>query len=631
MKIRVVSVSRKPFGWAFSQKFGCIFLAALWAVICTSLHAVPEKNPTREKTESGFSREKSWAGDVLYFILIDRFYDGIRCNNYDVNLRDPAGFHGGDLEGIIQKLDYLQDLGVSGLWLSPTVRNRPNRFFSHQPYHGYWAWDFFSVDPRFGTLPKLQELVDRLHKRKMKVLLDLVVNHMGYDAPFVAEHPEMFHETGNIKDWNNPREVETGRLFGLPDFASESGIVKSFFQTVAKFWIQEVHPDGFRLDAVKHVPTEFWRHFNSHVRSHAASDFLLLGELMDGNPENMVNTMRKGEFSSLFDYPLYYTLLDVIARHGDCGQLALRLYQDFRYPDPSMLATFLDNHDTDRFVTSCGGSIETFRLALAFLLTARGIPVLCYGDEIGLPGALEPANANRGDMRFTSESDVFAFTKKLIGLRRTHDALKKGVQVTLFADSSTFSFCRITPNNQAIAILRTATEPAEVKIPLWASLPEGTVLTDALGGSQARVISGALVTSFPGPGFHLYLASALTTGAFHEAYQRASDMGRRPDALGRIPVTFEVSGCSASDSASVHVIGGLPDLGDWKTDRLAPSLKKQGMGSFRGEFLLPARAVFEAKLLVREADGTIRWQEGGNRLFQLPVNGRVHVVIPWRH
>ncbi|MBF0502742.1 MAG: hypothetical protein HQM09_21590 [Candidatus Riflebacteria bacterium] len=572
-----------------------------------------------------------WSGEVLYFILVDRFCDGCRCMNYEINRRDPAGFHGGDLDGISEKLAYLQDLGVSTIWLSPVVYNRPMRFYKDQAYHGYWAWDYFSVDPRFGSVPKLQELVNRLHSRKIKVLLDLVVNHMGYDAPFAQAHPEMFHHKGEIKDWNDRNDLETGCLFGLPDFASETGAVKSYFQSVAKFWIRTVHPDGFRLDAVKHVPVEFWNHFNSHIRDNVGSDFLLLGELMDGNPENMVRTLEQGAFSSLFDYPLYYTLLDVIARNGDCRQLALRLYQDFRYPDAAMLATFLDNHDTDRFITSCGGDIGKLRMALAFLLTARGIPTLCYGDESGLPGAVEPAKDNRRDMEFERNPGLFAFTKKLIGLRRGHDSLKNGVQITQFADRDTFAFSRLSTVEQAIAILHTGSAAAELKIPLGGLLPDGTTLIDALDGSEARVNAGNIECSFASAGFRLFFASAPQSGAFDEAFRKASALSRDPAALGRVSVSFELSGCPASEAETVHAIGGLPELGDWKTDHLAPSLKRMGAGVYRGEFLLPARGVFECKFLIRGADGKIRWQDGANQLVQLPATGNVKIVSDWKN
>ncbi|HNW35291.1 MAG TPA: alpha-amylase family glycosyl hydrolase, partial [Candidatus Ozemobacteraceae bacterium] len=174
----------------------------------------------------------SWRDQILYFVLIDRFENGCPCNDFDVNLRDPRGFHGGDLDGLRMRLQYLQDLGVTGIWVSPVARNRPTPFFGQQPYHGYWAWDLFSVDPRFGTRRKLREVRDDLHRRGMKLLMDMVLNHAGYDAPIEKLHPGLFHANGNIKDWNDRAQVEQFRLFGLPDFASERPIVQRYFSAV---------------------------------------------------------------------------------------------------------------------------------------------------------------------------------------------------------------------------------------------------------------------------------------------------------------------------------------------------------------------------------------------------------------
>ncbi|HOY67524.1 MAG TPA: alpha-amylase family glycosyl hydrolase, partial [Candidatus Ozemobacteraceae bacterium] len=399
----------------------------------------------------------AWRDQVLYFVLIDRFENGCKCDDFDVNLRDPRGFHGGDLEGVRARLPYVQDLGVTGLWLSPVARNRPTNFFGLQPYHGYWIWDHFSFDPRFGTMRKLRELRDDMRRRGMKLLLDMVVNHAGYDAPIAKSKPELFHQTDEIRDWDDREQLETGRLFGMPDFASEKPHVQLFFDDVARFWIDTIRPDGFRLDAVKHVPVSFWKHFNRVASMLGGEGFLTLGEMLDGDPAVVSRTWADGGFSCLFDYPLYYTIIDTIARGGDARQLGVRFGMDRLYPDAGLLATFLDNHDLDRFLTSCGGDERRHRLGLTLLLTARGIPTLCYGDEAGLAGAQEPWNENRRSMKFDPESDSFRFTKALIGLRRGSEALRRGVQKQLAMAPDLYAFGRLVPDQQAIVVLNLAT------------------------------------------------------------------------------------------------------------------------------------------------------------------------------
>ncbi|HNV72808.1 MAG TPA: alpha-amylase family glycosyl hydrolase, partial [Candidatus Ozemobacteraceae bacterium] len=219
-----------------------------------------------------------WEKEVLYFVLLDRFENGTTMNDFDVRRRDPRAFHGGDLHGLIQRLDYLQDLGVTAIWLSPIYQNRPMPFYGQGAYHGYWPWDFFAVDARFGNDFKVMELRQELRKRNMKLVLDLVVNHAGYDAPLVQTHPILFHANPEISDWNDRNQVENFGVFGLPDFASERAVVQRFHQAVSSHWLELAEPDGYRLDAVKHVPLSFWKTFNRRLADTQGDDFLLLGE-----------------------------------------------------------------------------------------------------------------------------------------------------------------------------------------------------------------------------------------------------------------------------------------------------------------------------------------------------------------
>ncbi|HMM60150.1 MAG TPA: alpha-amylase family glycosyl hydrolase, partial [Candidatus Rifleibacterium sp.] len=218
---------------------------------------------------------------------------------------------------------------------------------------------------RFGTEEELVELRNQLQQRNHKLLLDMVVNHMGYNAPFIQTNPDWFNAGGEIKNWNDKEELVNRSIFGLPDFASQKPVVKTFFRLVARTWIEKLRPDGFRLDAVKHVPADFWRDFNANARRVGGKDFLLLGEYLNGDPAELRQIWQDGAFGTLFDFPLYYTMKAVFAAGGDCRQLASRLYYDRNYPDAGLLATFLDNHDLDRFITSCGGDRQKYALALA--------------------------------------------------------------------------------------------------------------------------------------------------------------------------------------------------------------------------------------------------------------------------
>lgn len=573
----------------------------------------------------------SWRDQVLYFVLLDRFENGCPCDDFDVNPRDPHGFHGGDLDGLRARLDWLTDLGVTGVWLSPVARNRPMPFYGQQPYHGYWTWDFFKVDPRFGTMRKLRELRDDMHRRGIILLLDMVVNHAGYDAPLAALHPDWFHASGNISDWNDREQLESFRLFGLPDFASEKPIVQLFFASVAKFWVEQVRPDGFRLDAVKHVPIAFWKKFNSGLRERFGEGFLTLGELMDGNPATISETWKSGTFGTLFDYPLYYTMRNVIAQEGDARQLGVRFGMDRIYPDAGLLATFLDNHDLDRFITSCGGNRDRYLLALSMLLTVRGIPTLCYGDEIGLDGTIEPWCSTRRSMRFDADSPLLAETKKRIAIRRSHLALTRGEQMHLAMGREMYAFGRLTPDQQAVAVFNFASASRELNVPLPAPVRDTPVMTDLIGSVSATIEKGELRVRLDGLRCALFVVDAPAPGTWAREHGTLVRSRTDPFARGRKTVTFSLNaGGPLPEGASLHLIGGLPQIGDWNSSTPdLPRLAKTGDGVWATRVELPAGAVFEYKFLMKAADGRVTWQEGDNFILDVSRTGPSVVSADW--
>ena len=192
--------------------------------------------------------------DAIYFAMVDRFADGDRSNDAGVDKRDPSAWHGGDVAGILAHLDWLQALGIKTVWLSPVYDCRHAKLNGHGAFHGYWVFDPMRPDPKFGSFAELRRLSDALHARGMRLLLDVVVDHLGYDAPLVSQHPGWFHHEGDITDWNDPEQLVSHDVHGLPDLAQEKPAVYRWLMQRAELWIRKVHPDGFRLDAVKHVP-----------------------------------------------------------------------------------------------------------------------------------------------------------------------------------------------------------------------------------------------------------------------------------------------------------------------------------------------------------------------------------------
>ncbi|MBS2024111.1 MAG: glycosyl hydrolase [Deltaproteobacteria bacterium] len=355
--------------------------------------------------DRGLGRGFDWkiGEKPIYFVLVDRFANGDRSNDGAIDLADPAAFHGGDLQGVIDHLDYLKSLGIGTLWLSPVFEMRTEKFFGHGAFHGYWTRDLHAVEPRFGGVEKLIELSLALHERDMRLVLDLVVNHVAFDAPLVKQHPDWFHHNGEIIDWNDAQQLVDHDVYGLPDLAQENPEVHAYLLDVAKSWIDVLEPDGFRLDAVKHVPLAFWKQFNAELHDYAGPDFFLLGEALESDPGKLANIWREGGFDSVFDFPLAFALTNIACKGAQPTTLDAMLAQDQLYPDASKLVTLLDNHDLPRLAEVCGGDAEKIQRAVDLLISTRGTPSFTYGTEAGLRGTKEPEN--RGDLFISREPE----------------------------------------------------------------------------------------------------------------------------------------------------------------------------------------------------------------------------------
>ena len=174
----------------------------------------------------------------IYFVMVDRFLNGNHDNDADADPSDPTAFHGGDLDGVIERLDWLQALGVDTIWLSPLFAMRTEKYHGYGAFHGYWTYDLNAVEPRFGTEQTVRKLADEVHKRGMKLMLDLVLNHVGPDAPLLKAHPEWFHTQGGIKDWHDQRQLENGDVHGLSDLAQENPEVAAYLSAATRRWLQ---------------------------------------------------------------------------------------------------------------------------------------------------------------------------------------------------------------------------------------------------------------------------------------------------------------------------------------------------------------------------------------------------------
>ncbi len=433
--------------------------------------------------------------DVIYFVVTDRFCDGDPGNNRDVDLTNPRAYHGGDFAGIVKKIPYLKNLGITTLWITPVYRNIPPLKNGHCGYHGYWPLDFDSVDPHLYT-PKpgvpegsriyLKELADELHANGIKLILDMVVNHTGYAHPGLRDDPSTPFRT----TWFNAEYLvsdEEGRMWGLPDIDQDNPEVIDYFIRSILDWIAETGIDCVRMDTVKHVEKAFWYAYKTYVKG-KYPEVSLLGEVLESDIDRLSEYQRHFAFDSLFDFPLQFAMHDIFVSDLGFTRVAQPrlspqefpglLDRDSHYTNHNRLVTLLDNHDLPkRFVTEIMDrhsgdrdlSVKILRLALTFLLTTRGIPQIYYGTEIALEGRSDPDN--RRDMPWevfgdgleplpahTVEAGTFEYLKGLIAFRKAHDAVKYGSLNTLYSDNFIYVYLREFRDDLVIVALNNGYE-----------------------------------------------------------------------------------------------------------------------------------------------------------------------------
>lgn len=360
-------------------------------------------------TNKGFSKD-----DLIYFILTDRFSDGDTTNNFDVDKADPRKRHGGNLKGIIDNLNYIKDIGATAIWITPVLKN------GKDGYHGYWIEDFYEVDPHLGSMEDMKNLVKESHKKDIKVILDYVVNHTGYNSPWLKDekYKDWFNDNKTITNMNDQEEVENGWLMGLPDLNLNNPEVKNYFIENALWWIDETGIDGMRLDTVKHVPRSFWTDFVSSIKD-KHPDFYFLGEVWSENPKYFKSYSETG-IDGFTNYPIYKGIITIFFEYGNAKNIKKAIREDSSFERPQLNGIFIDNHDNTRFISRHKeNGVEYLKQALAFTMTYPAIPVIYYGTEVGMEGLEDPDNRQDMDWDKVDSSQLLDFYKALVNLRNT--------------------------------------------------------------------------------------------------------------------------------------------------------------------------------------------------------------------
>jgi glycosidase len=494
----------------------------------------------------GFSTD-----DVLYLIMLDRFADGDPSNNeppqsrgiYD--RRNKFYYHGGDLQGIINHLPYLKDLGVTALWLTPWYDNydHPNEIELKEGkpstgFHGYNPQDFYAVEEHFGTLAKLQELTSAAHRIGLKIIQDEVVNHTGPYHPWVDDPPtatwfngtKQHHLNNVFQTWalHDPHPVASLKkdtmegwfLDFLPDLNQKDPEVERYLIQNTLWWIGITGLDGIRMDTWQYVPNTFWHKWTAAIKREYPK-FIVVGEVKDGDVVHTAyfqgGAVRDGADSgldSLLDFPLFYPIRQAFAEGKNLDEIPKTLARDYLYGNPDIQVTLLGGHDDGRIMSERGATIAGLKLANAFVLTTRGVPQLYYGDEIAMTGADEPTtrgdfpggfpgdkrNAFAREGRTGEEQELFDYVRSVVHLRSELEPLRRGALINLYVSGQQYAYARQSVTGVVVIVINNDTKAATVDFDIGPTgLSDGTALVDRIGAAGGvRVEGGRMkVTMLP--------------------------------------------------------------------------------------------------------------------------------------
>ncbi|KAJ5262021.1 hypothetical protein N7505_008888 [Penicillium chrysogenum] len=410
---------------------------------------------------------KAWKSRNIYFALTDRIARGSDDTGGDA-CGNLGNYCGGTFQGLESKLDYIKGMGFDAIWITPVIASEFEWFLmlfcprrrnlsdlltisADAPggYHGYWARDLYSINENYGTADDLKSLVDAAHKKAstidsgIYVMADVVANHMG--GPISDNKPEplnqesSYHSTCTI-DYSSQDSVENCRITAdLPDVNTQSPEIRALFQKWVKWLVTEYGFDGLRIDTVKHVEKDFWSAFSS------AAGVYTIGEVWDGDPAYLAGYAQ--DMDGLLNYAVYYPVNNFYQQKGSSQDIVdMHDKIDTAFPDPSALGTFIDNHDNARWL-SVKNDKSLLKNALAYVILARGIPIVYYGTEQGYAGGNDPAN--REDLwrsKFSTDADLYKAISLLSAARNASGGLADNDHVHLYVAESAYAWSRAGGN-----------------------------------------------------------------------------------------------------------------------------------------------------------------------------------------
>ena len=488
--------------------------------------------------------------ETMYFVFLDRFSDGDPSNNtgnnpqtYSADRSDFKKYFGGDIKGLINKLDYLKDMGITSIWITPPVNNvdQLNKDGS-AAYHGYWGRDFFQLDEHLGTLDDFKVLSKKMDEYGMKLVLDYAPNHSNpndeneygalykngvFQTDFNGDNQDIYHHNGGVNNWDDYYQVRNHNLFNLSDFNQSNPKTYQYLVDGAKFWM-DLGVDAIRIDAIKHMDKSFIQKWTSELNAYAKSqgkpDLYFFGEWMDaGATATGINGLSidfaNTSGSALLDFGLRNTIEDALLQANGTGMYAINNYmkiRDSKFTSSDWQVVFLDNHDAPRLSTVLRSDATNFgpgkdkwggrqsipfaqdrvELGLALIMTSRGIPCIYYGTENYAANFTTNAFGQVGNDPYNREmmpsfdktTPAYQLIKALSQLRKESYAIQQGAYIERWVSNDVLVYERNAGDDVVIVAMNIGNSTSVNAINL--SLENGTY-DSVLGNEQVNVANGS--------------------------------------------------------------------------------------------------------------------------------------------
>mgnify|MGYP000621682544 FL=1 len=476
------------------------------------------------------------AADVLYLLMPDRFAQGDVVAATDLEYNDapdrtqPSTRHGGNLKGIADRLDYLDSLGITAIWSCPVLEND----MPGGSYHGYATTDYYRIDPRFGTNADWQELIAQAHKRGIKVVMDMIFNHSGSNHPWMKDMPSKDwynHPEGNeltnfrlstihdpyVSDYDLDHTVNGWFVSAMPDLNQKNPHLMKYLIQNSIWWIESSKINGIRMDTYPYADMQGMAQWAADVLKEYPN-FNIVGECWYGNEAgpafwqsgskiNPVETNLPTVMDFKYNIDREKMFFEETDPWNGLNHVYDHLALDYLYPDPQHILTFLDNHDTDRFLPEMPDSLGVWKQALAFLLTSRGIPQLYYGTELlmngtkkisdgyirldmpgGFPGDKVDAFTREG--RTDLQNEAWDYLSRLLQWRRgeANDVIAKGTLKHFMPQNGIYAYERRLGDKQVVVLLNGQSEPNTVTMERTLEiLPYGKTMRDLVSGKDVTI------------------------------------------------------------------------------------------------------------------------------------------------